>query len=443
MDSMLREWMESIVEYRLWQRRDAADKKIEKLMELTQALASRGDIDAPGIASEFFAQYFSTEKREKLQLFQALTNCFGPNSERLQVAADAFVTGGGLLAELELQSAVQPIRRNVFRRLNLAKNGTAQLVRMREDLLALLPEHPELRAIDTDFIELFTSWFNGGFLNLRRIDWHSSAAILEKIMQNEGVHRFNNWEDLRRRVDSADRRLYAFFHPALVDEPIVFVQVALTKHVPDDIGTVLTSLQIPIAANTATTAVFYSITNTHNGLRGIPFGGLLIKTVLDSLRDEFPNLRQFVTLSPAPNFRKWVEDENDQNPDVINHLLGGIPIGALEPQHWLSNSQAITALAPVIQSAATYYFLKARDKNDRMLDPVARFHLGNGAQLERINWPSDTSEKGLAQSYGLMVNYRYEPEMIKRNHEVFLDEGRVVLGSRVMKQAKALRHLSA
>ena len=251
---------------------------------------------------------------------------------------------------------------------------------------------PISRAVDADFVHLFSSWFNRGFLVLRRIDWSTPAIILEKIIRYEAVHRIRGWDDLRRRIDPPDRRCYAFFHPALVDDPLIFVEVAVTREIPTAIAPILTSQRDVIRPDKATTAVFYSISNCQRGLTGVTFGHFLIKQVAEEISREIPNISTFVTLSPVPGFAAWLARERAR--EVSTVLEPGGPRGARRSRYATAGGRCRStrdALRDPLMRAAAWYFLHARNRTERRVDPVARFHLGNGARLEQIDWLADTS----------------------------------------------------
>ncbi|MGB7252339.1 MAG: malonyl-CoA decarboxylase, partial [Xanthobacteraceae bacterium] len=331
-----------------------------------------------------------------------------------------------------LHAASEPRRLELFRRLNLAPGGTAALVRMREQLLdAMDHRRDELAMIDSDFVHLFSSWFNRGFLVLRRIDWSTSAAILEKIIRYEAVHEIRDWDELRRRIDPPDRRCYAFFHPALVDEPLIFVEVALTREIAGAIGPILSDKREPVEPQRATTAVFYSITNCQRGLAGVSFGHFLIKQVVEEVSREVPRVGTFVTLSPAPNFAGWLDRErknagSDALDDHDREALAALD----DPNWWRAPELAEEVREPLLRAAAWYY-MRARNGRGLPVDSVARFHLGNGARLERLDFLADASERALKQSYGLMVNYLYDLDYIERNHEAFAQQRAIVASSAV------------
>ena len=299
---------------------------------------------------------------------------------------------------------------------------------MRADLLQLVNRNPLLAIVDRDFMHLFSSWFNRGFLVLRRIDWSSPAALLEKIIRYEAVHEIGDWDELRRRIDPADRRCYAFFHPRLIDEPLIFVEVALTLTPPAAIAPLLAEKRAHIAPDKARVAAFYSISNCQQGLAGVNFGNFLIKQVVEEIRRELPGIENFVTLSPAPGFRAWLETTED--PAVASLKTGALEIAAED--NWLT-SGASAKLRAALEPLAAHYFLKARRPDGRVPDPVARFHLGNGARLERIDWEGDLSPKGLAESFGIMVNYLYDLDQIERNHEAFVNRGEIAASAAVKK----------
>ena len=290
----------------------------------------------------------------------------------------------------------------------------------------------DLGALDADFVHMFTSWFNRGFLVLRRIDWSSPALVLEKIIRYEAVHEIENWDDLRRRIDPPDRRCYAFFHPALIDEPLIFVEVALTPAVPDAIAPILGAKRDAVDPFAATTAVFYSISNCQRGLAGVSFGHFLIKQVVEEVSRELPKLSTFVTLSPVPRFAEWLRKERSNEQGQLS-ADDRVALAALDAPGWWREEINIPKLREPILRAAAQYFLHARGRNRMPYDPVARFHLGNGASLDRLNWPGDMSDRGIRQAAGLMVNYRYDLGEIEQNHEAYA-ENRTIVASNAVKR---------
>jgi malonyl-CoA decarboxylase len=289
----------------------------------------------------------------------------------------------------------------------------------------------DLAVVDNDFVHLFSSWFNRGFLVLRRIDWSTSASILEKIIRYEAVHEIRDWADLRRRIDPPDRRCYAFFHPALVDEPLIFVEVALTRAIPGAIAPILSDKRDPVEPKRANTAVFYSITNCQRGLTGVTFGHFLIKQVVEEVSRDIPSVGTFVTLSPAPNLADWINRERAKAPSPAIDEADREALAALDADGWWRSPEIAEAIREPFLRAAAWYYLRARNGRGLPVDAVARFHLGNGARLERLDWLADTSERALRQSYGLMVNYLYDLDYIERNHEAYAQHRAVVAASAV------------
>src|SRR5581483_4714038 len=314
-------------------------------------------------------------------------------------------------------------RQELFRRLNLAPEGTRILVQMRADVLQESDRAGRFKPIAADLGHLFASWFNRGFLLLRRIDWGTSAVVLEKLIQYEAVHQIQGWHDLRRRLE-ADRRCYAFFHPALPDEPIIFIEVALTRGLPDTVQTLLDPDSRISDPGSADWAIFYSITNCQEGLRGVPFGSFLIKRVVEDLRKDFPRIKKLATLSPVPGFRKWLAEKAPSlqaNPKLAPFAAA---VAKLDTPEWLDDPALRAEIPRYILPLAAHYLLYAK-QNREPLDAVARFHLKNGARLERINWLGDTSASGLQRSAGLTANYVYKLSDVERNHELYVGEHKI------------------
>lgn len=394
-----------------------------------QLLSGRGEASGAAIAQEVLLRYRTLDSKSRLQFFKALARHFGPDRVKLATAVAAFAKAGDDASAVELHYLSEPRRQELFRRLNRAPGGTAALVKMREALLEAMPGEPDLKSVDRDFTHLLSSWFNRGFLVLRRIDWASPAIILEKIIRYEAVHEIRDWDDLRRRIDPVDRRCYAFFHPALVDEPLIFVEVALTEDIPGAVQPLLAPEREPVRLKLARTAVFYSISNCQQGLGGVSFGNFLIKQVVEELRRELPRLESFVTLSPVPGFMRWVRSEATPLLSADDKAM----LGFLDQPGWTSDEGLKAQLRPLIETLAAQYFLEARAANGRARDPVARFHLGNGARLERINWLGDSSPKGLKESAGVMVNYLYDLGEIEKNHEAYANQGVIASSSSARK----------
>jgi malonyl-CoA decarboxylase len=400
------------------------------LIELCEALLSgRGEASGTAMAREVLDHYQDLDAEERLAFFKGLVSDFGPDRTKLEKAIEAWRATPPEKDTGDLHFASEPRRQELIRRLNRAPNGTSDLVAMRADLLKMMNGHKDLATLDRDVAHLLSSWFNRGFLVLRRIDWSTPANILEQIIRYEAVHEIRDWDDLRRRIDPVDRRCYAFFHPALADAPLIFVEVALTETIPSAIAPLLAVDRQAVPIERARTAVFYSISNTQRGLGGISFGNFLIKQVVEELRRELPKLDTFVTLSPVPNFMQWLKHPNDAPLTDEDRAV----LKLLDEPKWYESPETTAQLRAVIEPAAAYYFLKARTSKGRLIDSVARFHLGNGARLERINWLGDLSPKGLRESAGIMVNYLYRLEDIEKNHEAYANEGEVVASSAVKK----------
>jgi len=372
-----------------------------------------------------------------------LATDFAPSPEAIGKAADAYRFDASPENLIRLQEVIESARQELFRRLNMAAGGTEALVAMRGALLPGLKRHPAWRAIDADLLHLFRSWFNRGFLRLERIDWRTPAIVLEKLIEYEAVHAVQGWRDLRRRLEG-DRRCFAFFHPQLRDEPLIFIEVALTRGISAQVQPLL-AIEAPVApAAEADCAIFYSITNCQEGLRGISFGNLLIKQVAEELKREFPQLKTFATLSPIPGFRRWLDGTEARvqlslGPNAEQRLA---LLATVETPGWHvggnaggNAGSAPEALQKLLMRLCAWYLTRAK-QGDEPLDPVARFHLGNGAALERLNWLGDTSESGMARSAGLMVNYVYRLEDVERNHERYFSDHAVVASRTVEKLAR-------
>jgi malonyl-CoA decarboxylase len=412
-----------------------AENRVEQLIDDCRALVEgRGEASGVALAAEVIGRYRALDPSDHVAFFTALADNFGPDRDRVRDAVARFESDDDEAAASEIHYASEPRRHELFRRINRAPGGTAALVAMRADLLQLLNQNPLLATVDRDFLHLFGSWFNRGFLVLRRIDWSSPAALLEKIIRYEAVHEIGDWDDLRRRIDPADRRCYAFFHPRLIDEPLIFVEVALTLSPPAAIAPLLAEKRTHVAPEKARVAAFYSISNCQQGLARVNFGNFLIKQVVEEMRRELPAIETFVTLSPVPGFRAWLETTEDP---TITPLKNAALQLAVE-DNWPTPGVA-AKLRAALEPLAAYYFLKARRPDGRVLDPVARFHLGNGARLERIDWEGDLSPKGLAESFGIMVNYLYDLDEIERNHEAFVNRGQIAASVAVKKLLPAAR----
>ena len=410
--------------------RRPAPPDVEALIELSrQLLSGRGEASGAARASAALAGFAALSEADKRAFLARASEAFGPDLAALQESARAFLEAPDFERAADLFARAEPTRQELIRRLNHAPGGTFALVKMRETLLAALKEEAELGAFDRDFRHLFGSWFNRGFLVLRRIEWTTPANILEKIIRYEAVHEISTWEELRRRLDPPDRRLYAFFHPALDDEPLIFVEVALTGSIPEAIEPLLAPDRVALAPEAATTAVFYSISNAQAGLAGVSFGNFLIKQVVEDLRRELPRLQTFVTLSPVPGFARWLSEERARE---VSRFLGPDSRRIVEA---IEAGETPEGAERALSQLAAAYLLQARTSGGRVFDPVARFHLGNGARLERVNARGDLSPAGMRQSLGVMVNYRYDLDEIEANHEAYANRGAVAASTAVKRLA--------
>ncbi|CDX51610.1 putative decarboxylase [Mesorhizobium plurifarium] len=391
------------------------------LAEMCQALLSeRGEASGTLIAAAVLDRYAAASTREKQDFFQLLNWTYDLDCESLIRAAETYGRNRAFNTLSELLRAAEPPRQELLRRLNRVPGATGRLVKMREDLLAMIGDDPSLRCVDLDFQHLFSSWFNRGFLVLRRIDWATPANILEKIIAYEAVHRIADWNDLRRRLEPPDRRCFAFFHPAMPDEPLIFVEVALTTGIPGSIGQLLSRDHPAIDEAKANTAVFYSISNCQRGLAGVSFGNFLIKQVATDLSLSLPNLKSFATLSPVPGFARWLSSKvAEANGDVERAKSASRILEASSPDE-LEQVRSETL------KLAAEYLLHTKRSDGLPLDPVARFHLGNGASVERIHTLADTSSKGLAEGRGVMVNYSYDLNSVEANHEAYIHKGEIM-----------------
>ncbi len=396
-----------------------ANRHTRRTVSLCHALLSeRGEASGAALAREALAAYRMLEGPALTAFFDVLAEEFSPDPKAVAEASDAYRQDPSPVHLVGLQHVVEAPRQELFRRLNLASGGTAALVEMRRRLLRELKSHPQWAGIDADLYHLLSSWFNRGFLTLQRIEWRTPALVLEKLMQYEAVHEIQGWRDLHRRLES-DRRCFAFFHPALPDEPIIFIEVALTKGMSDKVQPLLDLDSAVVDPAGANAAIFYSITNCQEGLRGISFGNFLIKQVAEDLGREFPRLKTFATLSPIPGFRKWLAESAGSVPELAELAR------TLSKADWFENAGQDAGLRAELMRLCAYYLQRAKQANEPA-DSVARFHLGNGARMERLNWLADSSKAGVARSAGLMVNYVYRLKDVERNHEAYANKHVVV-----------------
>ncbi|MBH0111707.1 malonyl-CoA decarboxylase family protein [Novosphingobium sp. YJ-S2-02] len=381
------------------------------LLELADALLSvRGRASGPALAAGFFDHYEGCSKAARKEFLGAIHGLHPADSGAIDAAIERWNAHRDEAAARALHAASEAPSRALINQLNLAPQGTRKLIAMREDLLDAAGGKPKggLAALDRELESAFTSWFNAGFLELRRIGWDSPAVLLERIIRYEAVHTIQGWDDLRRRVEPADRRCYGFFHPQMPEDPLIFVEVALTETLPGAIHQVIAETRKEVPAREANCAIFYSISNCQKGLKGIPFGNHLIKRVVSLLKEDLPQLKTFATLSPVPGFAKWLAAEQE--------------------------GKAVLPGASELRTLAARYLLTAKGRGLQPRDPVARFHLGNGARLEAIHANADLSPNGLRQSHGIMVNYLYDLDYIEANSFALNESGTIAA-------AKSLRAL--
>lgn len=382
------------------------------LAKSKQLIHHRGEASGLALAYEVVADYQALDDANRLLFFEALADDFSADSDAVLAAADGYKRNPTEANLSALSRAAEAPRIKLFRRMNMAPDATPVLVKMRGAMIQALDDLPQLKAVETDLKHQFISWFNRGFLELRVIDWNTPASILERIIQYESVHAIEGWDDLRARL-RGNRMCFAFFHPAMPDDPLVFVEVALTEGVPDAIGPLIDKSKESDVGNTPDTVVFYSISNCHPGLAGVSFGNFLIKQVVEEVGKRYSNMKRYVTLSPIPGFCRWL---------AAQEL--GIDLDEMRSMARTDTAKTVDARRNALLAACAQYLLKER-RNNLALDPVARFHLGNGASLHAIHWAADLSDKGLEQSAGLMVNYLYDLRSIEENHDSYFDQGEI------------------
>ncbi|MDG2002807.1 MAG: malonyl-CoA decarboxylase family protein [Novosphingobium sp.] len=383
----------------------------ESLLDLANALLSlRGRASGPALASAFFDLYEASDLAARQQFLEKVHDLQPYDTEAIDKAVATWTEKRDENSAHALNAATEPPGDRLIRSLNLAPQGMQRLLRMREDLLAIPRKTPGIKSLDEVIETAFTSWFNVGFLELRRIRWDSPARMLERIIKYEAVHQIDGWEDLRRRVEPIDRRCYGFFHPQMADDPLIFVEVALTRDLPSTIHEIIAEERKVTPRSEASCAIFYSISNCQEGLKGIPFGNYLIKRVVGLLQEELPQLKTFATLSPVPGFAKWLAKSQGESTKVPG------------PKR--------------LRTLTAQYLAYAKHQSGQPLDPVARFHLGNGARLEAIHANADLSRNGQRQAHGVMVNYVYDLSEIEANHFALTELGTVATSKAVQTLAE-------
>ncbi len=427
--------------------------QLEHIRVLMQECAETvgGEVMARQRAARLAQTYQKLDDNDRHALLRMIALEFGPDPEVVARAHEQYQAKVGTTeqwnAEAKLRAALRSRRMRILTQFNAMPEGVKFLVDLRADLLRFLKDDPELKALDRELETRLAGWFDVGFLELKRITWESPAALLEKLVEYEAVHEISSWGDLKNRLD-ADRRCYGFFHPRMPLEPLIFVEIALTHALADNVQTLLDEMAPVADISKADTAIFYSISNTQEGLRGVSFGNFLLKRVIDDLKQGLPGLKQFATLSPIPLFRSWVRQNPDQLADAFTEADWKklAPLGVDGPQssafqemvekvQWRENPVLSQHLKAPFTRLASRYLSTAR-RGEAPYDPVARFHLGNGARIERVHWMADTSPKGFDQSFGLMVNYLYNPEAIEHNVENFVRKGEVAMSGTIKRMLK-------
>jgi malonyl-CoA decarboxylase len=403
----------------------------------TQLLSQRGEASQIMLAQRILEQYKQLDSAQQLAFFQMLACDFAPGRDAIQRALEEYRRAPTAASAAGLAQATEPPRQELFRRINTAPAGTENLVALRADLLRCLHAHPDLGVVDADLKHLFRSWFNRGFLRLERIGWHTSALTLEKLIEYESVHEINGWPDLRRRLE-ADRRCFAFFQPALAGEPVIFVEVALTKGLARHLEPLLDITAPVLSPEQADTAIFYSINNCLDGLRGIPFGNFLVKQVVDELGAELPKIDNYSTLSPVAHLARALHARHDLQGFTHERLTRLLDDFAPDLMQASGQSNAVDALFHLLKDPIahqkvltaplrrlTLVYLTQCRAGDKPHDPVAQFHCSNGARLEAIDPFANLRPYGLRDAFGVMVNYRYVPHELEENHERFVVSGEV------------------
>lgn len=389
-------------------------------------LNRRGEASGTALAKEIVDSFNKMSQATKNDFLLMLTESFAPDAEKIGAAAKNYLKNQDNDTLYSLSRAVETPRLDLLRLLNIAPGGTSAIINMRESLLKKLKGDKRLEPLDYDLLHVLTAWFNRGFLKFERIDWNTPAVILEKLIAYEAVHEIEGWRDLRRRL-AEDRRCFAFFHPALPNEPLIFVEVAFTKGIASKIEPLISLENQDHNSVQPDTAIFYSISNCQDGLKGISFGNFLIKQVVDSICVEMPEIKNFCTLSPIPKFLSWLHK------DYLNRsvtLFSKSEARLISQKEWFMDGSIRRKLKDKLSKICAQYLCMEKKRN-HPFDPVTRFHLGNGAEIEKINWGADLSDRGLSQSGGLMVNYRYNPAKIISNHESYVNDGRIAISSKV------------
>jgi len=426
------DWINSIAESGLEllrnQRKSLIKGQSPDIEQLCDSLLSnKGEALGTALAGEVIQAYKTMCVNDKASFFNMLLDKYNPDPKIIIDYANDYLAQQNRDNLKKLSAAVESPRQNLIRRINMAPGGTETVVDMRCELLKIVNQRADLKIVDDDLVHLLTSWFSPGFLELKQIDWNTSANLLEKLISYEAVHEIQGWEDLRRRLDS-DRRCFAFFHPALANEPIIFVEVALVNGISDSIQEILSLNEETIHSTIPDTAIFYSISNCQTGLKGINFGNFLIKQVVTLLKEELPQIKQYVTLSPIPGFADWILSLSDSEcPEILSTDDLARITESNNNEDLLANTLSVPSEKLLMPLCAHYLYHSKHNK--KPADPVARFHLANGASILRLNWQADTSTQGLKQSFGILVNYQYDLDTVTINHELFVNNGEITISN--------------
>ncbi|WP_417831971.1 malonyl-CoA decarboxylase [Terasakiella sp.] len=417
--------------------------------QLNACLQSQGgEVSARQRAATLGQAYLELNAEGRKRFLKILAEDFGTDRQAVDQSISNFQnatdeeTKRGF--EIELRRNLEPARMTLLRQFNALPQGVKFLVDLRAELMQMAREDSTLKVVERDLKDVLISWFDVGFLELRRLTWDSPASVLEKIAEYEAVHSIQSWSDLKNRL-ARDRRLFAFFHPRMPDEPLIFVEVALVNGMADNVQDLLDEDAPLLDPQAADTAIFYSISNAQAGLAGISFGNFLIKKVVASLKKDLPNLKTFATLSPMPGFRTWLDETLAEGDSALlqtserealkmasgqKGAKGGLK-ALLDEGRWVNKPEACEALKAPLMRLAARYLTEAKRKGSRPLDPVAHFHLSNGARMERLNWLGDVSQKGMKQSAGMMINYLYKLSDIEKNHEAYRGDGQIIVSSQI------------
>jgi malonyl-CoA decarboxylase len=414
----LRRWTPAVL------RRHLLHEETESIASLCRMMMeSDGEYSSLLLAERILNAYEGLGDAARLRFYTLLLEDYDIDVPEIREAVAEYEQNPDAATLVRITSASEPRRQELLRRINLTPGGTRRLVKMREQLLDTMREQPQLKRIDTDFHHLLNSWFNRGFLIMEPLDWTTPAHILEKIIAYEAVHEIASWSELRNRLEPPDRYCYGFFHPSMGDEPLVFVEVALSNQIPQGIDEVLRGEREIETPENSSCAIFYSISNCHRGLAGVSFGNFLIKQVATNLKLRFPQLKTFATISPAPGLHDWLVSAAAQDTRLAQLLA-----------RFDADADAKTRAR--LETYAAQYFLQQKNSRGEPLDGVARFHLKNGAMLERINILGNPSAKGMKSSLGTMVNYVYDLSRVEHNHENYVRKNRIACSSQVRKLLK-------